>query len=123
MTGVLTAAGPWPGLQVEHAAEVSGGQRIASLDGGPAVAATIRHGKGLVMAIGFGSLFNDARMGNQWWHYPDETERTRYEFLFSLLRCVLEDKPVAKPAVGSGQPAAPKSPPPASRRLMHPGRK
>jgi hypothetical protein len=90
--GWVVMAGRWPWLPVEHAWEVVGGQRVASLGGERTVCATARYGQGLAMAVGFGSVFNDAGMGGQWWHHPDAAERLRYDTLFALLRLLVEDK-------------------------------
>jgi hypothetical protein len=57
------------------------------------VAAVADHGKGSVMAIGFGSLWNDTRMGETWMLEPDATVKSRYQVMFGLLRTFFEDKP------------------------------
>jgi hypothetical protein len=67
---------------------ISGGEPIA-LWGDTAVAARTEFGEGLVTAIGFGSLFNDANMGYHWLADPDEELLGRYEMLYSLLRAGL----------------------------------
>jgi hypothetical protein len=108
--GWLVLVNRWPWLHLDHAWEVTGGQRVASLGGERAVAASARYGKGLVMAVGFGGLFNDANLGNAWWHYPDDTERLRYEILFSLLGTVVEDRPATVPTATT-RPAEVKLPP------------
>lgn len=53
------------------------------------VAASSRHGQGMVTAIGFGSLFNDAAMGFHWLPEPDAETLERYEALYALLRLAL----------------------------------
>ncbi len=73
--------------------EVTGGQPVGKLDKLP-VAATAKHGKGSVMAVGFGSLWNDTRMGEHWMLEPDATVKARYDVLFALLRSLLDDKPL-----------------------------
>ncbi len=97
-SGWVVMAGRWPWLPVEHAWEVLGGRRVASLGGERTVCATARYGQGLVMAVSFGSVFNDAAMGGQWWHHPDAAQRLHYDTLFALLRLLVEDKPVTAPA-------------------------
>ncbi len=72
-------------MDIEQAYEVSGGQPLAKLDKRP-VATLVRHGKGSVMAVGFGSLWNDTRMGETWMAEPDATVKARYDVLFGLLR-------------------------------------
>jgi hypothetical protein len=57
------------------------------------VAARIRHGQGMVTAIGFGSLFNDAAMGFHWLPEPEEATLERYEALYALLRSALPPSP------------------------------
>jgi hypothetical protein len=88
--GRLTLGNKDTGLDVEDALAVTGGQSLATLGPGTAVAAVAVHGKGRVMAVGLGNLFNDAHMGMQWWHYPSVTEKARYQVLFALLRDVVE---------------------------------
>ena len=105
--GELDLAEHWPAVQIDYAWEVVGGQRVASLGGERTIAATVRHGKGLVMAVGFGDLFADGNMGGEWGHYPNATERVRYQALFALLRSLVEDKPIVAPAA---EPARPKPP-------------
>ncbi|MGD0899355.1 MAG: DUF4350 domain-containing protein, partial [Thermoguttaceae bacterium] len=79
-------------VRVDHAWEVLGGRPVASLGHERTVAAEARYGKGLVLAVGFGNLFNDAHMGTDWAHYPDETEKARYQALFALVQCVVRGK-------------------------------
>ena len=95
--GKLALAGDWPWIDVQHAWEVKGGQPVASLGHERTVCAVARYGKGRVMALGFGGLFNDASMGGTWQHSPDEKELIRYQVLFALLRSLVEDRPVAAP--------------------------
>jgi hypothetical protein len=47
------------------------------------------------MAVGFGSLWNDTRMGESWSlkSEPDATVKARYDVLFGLLRPFFDDKP------------------------------
>ncbi len=77
---------------MEKACEVAGGQPVVKL-GQYTVAAVARHGKGSVMAIGFGSLWNDTRMGGTWMLEPDAATRLRYNTLFGLLRPFFDGKP------------------------------
>ena len=83
--GKLSTVLPLPTVDIEQACEISGGQPLAKLDKLP-VAALVRHGKGSVMAVGFGSLWNDTRMGETWMAEPDATVKARYDVLFGLLR-------------------------------------
>jgi hypothetical protein len=101
----------WPGLEVEGACEILGGEPFMWVDQMP-VAARVQYQKGWVMAVGFGSLLNDTGMGGHWMLTPDMgvTRRselepdlvTRYDLLFALMEALLEDRPVAAPAT---QPA------------------
>jgi hypothetical protein len=98
--GKLTISGRLPMLDVIGAKQVSGGQPIGKLDKLPVVA-TAKHGKGSVMVIGCGSLWNDKQMGelesepgSGWMLDPDATVKARYEVLFALLRSFLDNKPL-----------------------------
>ncbi len=94
--GTLAMAGQWPGIPVARALEVSGGETIARLGTMP-VGAMAEYGKGRVVAIGFGSLLNDAGMGYTWTTEPDAALLTRYETLYSLVRLTVEGTPVTAP--------------------------
>jgi hypothetical protein len=66
------------------------------------VAGSKTHGKGAVMAIGFGSALNDSSLGLTWMADATPEVRTRSELLFALVR-----------ALATGQPAdalVPKAP-------------
>ena len=88
--------------------EVAGGQPVAKLDEYP-VAAAARFGKGSVMAVGFGSLWNDNEHGRARGKEnldtaglePTATVRARYDVLFALLRSLLEGKPLPAAAVAA----------------------
>ena len=80
-------------VPVERSCDVRGGEAIARLDDRP-VAAMVRRGKGSVMVVGFGSLFNDRNMGGIWTIEPDSPTRARYDLLFALLRHLAEGKPL-----------------------------
>ena len=139
--GKLTTGGKLPAVDVARACEVAGGQPVARLDKYP-VAATVRHGKGSVMAVGFGSLWNDAGMGETWtmepgvavgserswvahatspgWMLePNATVKARYDVLFGLLRPFFEDKPL--PAASSSPGDKPKED--KELRLKNPARR
>ena len=55
----------------------------------------VRCGKGLVMAMGFGSSWNDAALGNDWGAIPDGVTLVRYDALFAMLRLLVENKSIA----------------------------
>ncbi len=87
--GTPTAAIRLPQVEVERACETTGGQPVVKL--GPyAVAVVARRGKGSVMAVGFGSLWNDTRMGETWMQEPSATVRDRYNLLFGLVRAFFD---------------------------------
>jgi hypothetical protein len=90
--GSLTTAIKVPEVEVANACTVVGGKPVARIGEYP-VAATVRHGKGSVMAVGFGSLWNDTRMGETWMLEPDPAVKARYNILFGLLRPFFDDKP------------------------------
>ena len=103
--GKLSTSTGLPLVDIAAANEISGGRSVAKLDKLP-VAATGKFGQGSVMAIGFGSLWNDQRMGEHWMLEPDAATKTRYDLLFALLQSFLDDKPLsAIPPATSEKPA------------------
>jgi hypothetical protein len=94
--GTLRAGDDWPGIEMEAVCEVRGGEPLMWIDDTPA-AAQIDFGEGSVMAVGFGSLMNDGNMGYNWMEEPGEMERTIYDLLFTLVRSLVEDRPVTSP--------------------------
>ncbi|MCE5266866.1 MAG: GldG family protein [Planctomycetaceae bacterium] len=91
--GDLVTAGQTAPVHVPAACEVLGGQAIAALPNGP-VAAAASFGKGLVVALGFGSQWSDAAtgFGENWMIEPDTAAKARYKILFGLLRPLLDGK-------------------------------
>ena len=89
--------GNWPALHVERAWEIAGGRPVATLGTRP-IAAVAPKGKGLVMAVGFGALWNDAGMGFEWTEKPDAEMLSRYQALFAVMQLLVEGKPVVAPA-------------------------
>ncbi len=103
--GKLTTTDRLPVLEIEKANEVVGGQAVGKLDKLPVVAVA-KHGKGSVMAIGCGSLWNDKGMGEHWMLEPNATVKARYDVLFALLELALDDKPLpASPPEKKKKPA------------------
>jgi len=98
-TGAELNAGPlvWaetlqiPTTPLLASSRIDGGEPIAAIGETP-VAAQVQHGRGLVTAIGFGSLFNDAAMGTHWLPEPEPDTLLRYEVLYGLLRAALPHK-------------------------------
>ena len=60
---------------------------------------------GRVMVVGFGSLLNDANMGETWMRPPSAEVQQRYDVLFALLRLLSTTNP-------SPRPTSPRSPSP-----------
>ena len=104
--GKLTMVGGGPAIALNAACEVTGGEPFARLGTMP-VAATTRHGKGMAMAVGFGSLLNDTQMGESWMEEPTPDILARYNLLYAILRTLLADGPDREP----GQDPSPDPPP------------
>jgi hypothetical protein len=94
--GTLSSTALLPAVEIAGANEVTGAEPLASLGKRP-VAAAMKYKKGSVMAVGFGSLWNDKRMGEHWMMEPDAAAKARYDVLFALLRSLLDDKPLPTP--------------------------
>jgi hypothetical protein len=106
LQGKLTGTALWPAVDIAGAFQVTGGQALVKLENIPIAAAT-KFKKGSVIAIGFGSLWNDTQMGGHWMLEPDATVKGRYDLLFALLRSWLEDKPLPPPAEKKPAPELP----------------
>jgi len=98
--GKLSTSAALPLLDVDRANQVAGGQPLGRLDK-LAVVATAKYGKGSVLVMGCGSLWNDKQMGelesepgSGWMLDPDATVKARYEVLFALLRSFLDNQPL-----------------------------
>jgi hypothetical protein len=91
--GDLTWADEWGILPMPLLAScrIDGGLPIARIGETP-VAAQVRHGRGLVTVVGFGSLFNDTAMGTHWLPAPEQETLQRYNVLYGLLRASLPYK-------------------------------
>ena len=76
-------------MPVTAAREVKNGTAIATVDGKP-VGVVVRHGAGLVAAIGFGSRFNDESMGITTDIEPSEDLRRVFDVQFWLVRGLVE---------------------------------
>lgn len=92
--GKLTVGDGWPGLDLEATCEVVGGEPMMWV-GDTAVAARKRVGRGEVIAVGFGSLMNNANMGLHWMRQPTQRQRQVYDVLFALVRAAAEGAPLA----------------------------
>jgi hypothetical protein len=93
LRGQLSTAEAIPTVDVDAACKVTGGESIAEIEQ-LSVAAVVNHGKGSVMAIGFGSLWNDTRMGEHWMLEPDPVVKDRYDVLFGLFGPFFDGKPL-----------------------------
>jgi len=92
--GQLILTDGWPKLPIRSACKVVGGKPIAKVNG-KAVGAATEYGKGKVMALGFGTFFNDKNMGAHWMRTPDVKTLTRYNTLFAIIQSLIENKPIA----------------------------
>jgi len=89
LKGTLEAESPLPAITVSAAWAVDGGVPLATLEG-RAVAAVARKGRGVAVAVGFGSRFSDAEMGASPDIVPNPEQRKAFEFEFALLRQMVE---------------------------------
>jgi len=87
--GALAVPEGWPSVPVETAAAVKGGKPVAHVGQTP-VAATVRHGRGTVTAVGFGSRFTDPRMGVTGDVEPRPGLRRVFDLQFTLLRALVD---------------------------------
>ncbi len=108
LSGSLVLNDRWPGIPVEKACKVTGGTSIAQIDG-KSVAEVTHVGKGTVMAIGFGSLFNDRNMGGTWTADPDAPVKQRFNVFYSLVRSFLRAKPIEPTTEAFGNVPVPDS--------------
>ncbi len=69
------SSSPGRGTRSTSPGKYFGGQRVATLNGERAVCAIVPFGKGQVMVVSFGNMFNDKNLGNDWSHNPDPAER------------------------------------------------
>lgn len=107
-TGELTPgeASPlpvWPDDRLAQGRRVEGGTVVLRAGGQP-VAALARHGRGTVLAIGCGELFQDSMMGETWMEEPSREVRARFDAYFALLRFAM-----AFGSTGTPSPLAPPS--------------
>jgi hypothetical protein len=94
--GKLGLRDGWPGISVQAVCEVTGGEAFLWVEGLP-VGSRVTHGQGQVMAIGCGSLMNDNGLGGHWMANPTPENLTRSDLLFTLVRSLVDDRPVAPP--------------------------
>jgi hypothetical protein len=89
-SGVLRGPQGWPEVTVTSAYEIKGGEPLFWIADRP-VAARIRHGKGGVTLVGFGSRFTDTNMGGTGDVVPDAALRSLYDLEFRLLKALVSD--------------------------------
>lgn len=95
--GSLTGPSSWPAVPIDAAHEIIEGRPAFHLGGKP-VGAIARHGRGTVVALGFGSRFSDAQMGVTGDVVPDENLRKVFDLQFAVVRAIIQDKlPVGAP--------------------------
>lgn len=99
-SGRLRQADVWPDIAIESAFAIHGGEPFLWVGGTP-VGARVKVGKGEVMAVGCGAIFNDKGMGDHWMRQPDADQRRRYDLLYSMVRGLIEGSPVGPPAAAS----------------------
>lgn len=87
LAGKLHGEENWPDVAVETACAVGGGKPLVWI-GETAVAARAEYGRGTVIAVGFGSVFNDTGMGFNWMTEPDEPLRKRFELWYRMMRAL-----------------------------------
>jgi hypothetical protein len=106
LSGALMLKDRWPSIPVETSNQVLGGTPLAEIDGKP-VAAVTNFGKGTVMAVGFGSLFNDRNMGDTWFTDPASPIKQRFNVFFAIVRSFLSNKPLEPTGEAFGDSSPP----------------
>jgi hypothetical protein len=90
-SGPLRMIGQWPGIELQPASRIKGGDPIAWVDD-VAVAAQVRRGEGSITVFAFGYIFRDASMGVHWMPDPSEETRALYDILYALLEAGIEGR-------------------------------
>jgi len=88
LSGPLKAPENWPVIRIDSTCDINGGETLASVTNIP-VAARVRHGKGTVTVIGFGSRFADAYMGVTGDVVPDDGLRKVFDLQFAILKAIV----------------------------------
>ncbi len=89
--GQLRAPENWPVIRIDSACAVEGGQPFLWVANIP-IAARVRHGKGTVTVIGFGSRFADSFMGVTGDIVPNQQLRTVFELQFQLIKDIVSEQ-------------------------------
>ncbi len=88
INGQLKAPEGWPIIKIDSAFQIEGGEPIMSVVNAT-VAARVRHGKGTMTVIGFGSRFADAYMGVTGDVVPDDQLRKVFDLQFMILKDIV----------------------------------
>jgi len=88
INGQLKAPEGWPVIKIDSAFQLEGGEPIMWVENTP-VAARVRHGKGTVTVVGFGSRFADAYMGVTGDVVPDDQLRKVFDLQFMILKNIV----------------------------------
>lgn len=89
--GQLRAPENWPVINIDSACAVDGGRPLLWVGNSP-IATRVRHGKGTVTVIGFGSRFADANMGVTGDVVPNQQLRTVFELQFRLVKDTVSEE-------------------------------
>lgn len=90
LSGPLKTPENWPVIQIDSTCDIKGGEPLAWVANVP-VAARVRHGKGTVTVIGFGSRFADAYMGVTGDVVPDDELRKVFDLQFAILKAIVSE--------------------------------
>ncbi len=90
-SGPLNAPENWPAITIDSTCEIGGGEPIMSVVNVP-VAARVRHGKGTVTVIGFGSRFTDTYMGVTGDVVPDDELRKVFDLQFAIFKDIVSER-------------------------------
>ena len=88
LSGPLKTPENWPVIQIDSTCDIKGGEPTMWVANVP-VAARVRHGKGTVTVIGFGSRFADAYMGVTGDVVPDDELRKVFDLQFAILKAIV----------------------------------
>ncbi len=91
LKGQLKASEDWPVIKIDSACATEGGKPLLWVENTP-IAASVRHGKGTVTVIGFGSRFADAYMGITGDVVPDDQLRAVFDLQFKILKDIVSEQ-------------------------------
>ncbi len=90
LSGPLKAPEDWPVIRIDSTCQIEGGEPIMWVANTP-IAARVRHGKGTVTVIGFGSRFADYYMGVIGDVVPSPELRKVFDLQFTILRSIVSE--------------------------------